>query len=139
MKKLAMLTIILAVALGFAAASAHAGKPPKTGAKKVQLHQWAIVEGEEDARGWAIINYTPPEETAAISVTVEIQVRGLLPDHPYVFKSHGETLATFTTNKIGTGHCHANLTTDEALDPAWEINIRDGLDEDRLVLCSTAP
>jgi hypothetical protein len=129
MKKLAVLTIILVVMLGLVVASVYA-----TGAKKVQLEQWAPATGEEDASGWAIINYTPPDEESAVGVTDQVQVSGLLPNHSYVYKSHGVILATFTTNSEGKGHCHANLSEDEELDPNWEVNIRDA-DDNHLVLC----
>ena len=123
MKKLAVLTIILAVVVGFVTASVYAA-----GAKKVQLKQWKPSAGEEDASGWAIINYTPPDEEGAVGVTVQVQVSGLLFNHSYVYKSKGVTLATFTTNSKGKGHCHANLSEDAELDPKWEINIRDATD-----------
>jgi len=133
MKKLAILTIILGVVLGFATASAYAA-----GAKKVQLKQWAPAAGEENASGWAIINYTPPDDEGAVGVTVQVQVSGLIPNHLYVYKSWGVTLATFTTNSKGKGHCHANLSADTDLDPDWEINIRNTTDN-HLVLYYPGP
>jgi len=120
MKKLAILTIILVVMLGLVVTSVYAA-----GAKKVELEQWLPAAGEEDASGWAIINYTPPDEVGKVGVTVEIQVSGLLPDHSYVYKSKGVVLAEFTTNSKGKGQCHANLSMDGDLNPDWEINIRD--------------
>ena len=83
--------------------------------------------------GWAIINYTPPDEKGAVGVTVQVQISGLIPNHLYVYKSKGVTLATFMTNSKGKGHCHANLSQDADLDPLWEINIRNTTD-DHLVL-----
>ena len=133
MKKLAVLTIILAVMLGFVTASVYAA-----GAKKVQLKQWEPAAGEKDASGWAIINYTPPDDEGAVGVTVQVQVSGLIPNHLYVYKSWGVTLATFTTNSKGKGHCHANLSADADLDPDWEINIRNTTDN-HLVLYYPGP
>jgi len=106
--------------LGLAMISVYAA-----GAEKVTLETRDLDPGEENASGWAIINYTPPDEVGVVGVTVQIQVSGLLPNTPYTFYSKGVALAEFTTNSKGKGQCHANLSIDGDLNPVKEINIWD--------------
>jgi len=125
MKKIIILSIILVLGISL---MAFAGAE-----KKVTLDRVDFVVGEEDASGWAIINYTPPDEVGAVGVTVQIQVSGLLPNHDYAYRSLGVDLATFTTNSKGKGHFHANLSSDLDLDPNWEINIWNVLNNSKVL------
>ena len=120
MKRMAVLFLAVLLVVGLMASIGYS-----QGAKKVNLLQWAPQAGEENAGGWAVINYTPKGKTDA---TVQIKVSGLLPEHDYVYKTYGIIYCTFNTNKLGKGTCHVNFEDESVIDPSWEINIRDAGD-----------
>ena len=131
MKRLFTLLLAIGLVVGLVASAAYA----KPGAKKVDLVQYNTVEGEENADGWAMINYTPPnDKKKGTGAAVQIQVSGLLPNQTYQYYTFGKCYCTFTTNKLGKGHCHVNFDDEENIDPDWEINIWRGTTHEVKVL-----
>ncbi len=127
------LVLLLVFVIALMAGLTVAEKP---GANKVDLVRYTIVDGEEDAAGFAVINYTPRGSTA---VTVQVQVSGLLPNETYQYYTHGILQAEFTTNRQGRGHFHVNYADEGDIDPNWEVNIWFGVDHGRKVLGTPEP
>lgn len=142
MKKLLVLILALLLVLGMTSML-------MAGARKLELLQGDLVEGEKEAAGFAVINYTPVGEAdggAGTDAVMEIKVTGLLANTEYNITTSilndwdnpiGEVL-TFTTNKYGKATIHYNYRDEDEISKFVEIVIFYGENilNSRLVLFS---
>lgn len=124
MKRLSLMLLSVLIVVGLMASVGYA-----QGAEKFALNLINPAEGEENAEGWVIINFTPKGNVDAV---VQIKVSGLLPETEYVYKTKGVTYSTFTTNKVGKATCHYNFSEEENL-LGGAINIRAASDNHRVL------
>ncbi len=92
------------------------------GAIKESFILWNIDYGEEDAGGFAIINFTPKDHDV-VGVIIEVQVWNLLPKKYYALKIYNQPVSYLFTDEEGCGSFHLNLLSDEVFANGIQLRV----------------